>query len=290
MRAPASLLLALLVLLRPGLAHADPALFVARGPAVTVYLLGSIHALKPDTKWEDAAITRAYRDAGECWFELVLPKNPAETVPLLFARGFDPAHPLPPLLSPADRAALHRRVAALDLPGGDAAVDAMRPWMAWMTLMAATMKTNGLDGDSGVDTVLQHRAEVDGKTVVGLETLEQQVAIFADAPQATGLQLLHDILAAPARADDGAAQLVRRWRDGDIEAVGRSMNTVARRLGPSLADALLQGRNRAWADRLAGLAGSGKTVLVTVGAGHLAGPGNLREQLQARHFTIERVP
>lgn len=283
--------LALLLLLLPGVARADPALFVARGPAVTVYLLGSIHALKPDTRWEDAAITRAFHDATECWFELVLPKDPAESVPLLFARGFDPAHPLPPLLSPSDRRVLQRRVAALHLPGGDTAVDAMRPWMAWMTLMAATMKSEGLEGGNGVDTILQQRAEADGKQVVGLETVGQQIAIFADAPQATGLRLLHDLLAAPAaQVDDGTAGLVRRWQAGDIEAVGRDMNTMARRLGPSLADALLQGRNRAWADRLAGLAGSGKTILVTVGAGHLAGPGNLRDQLRARHFTVERVP
>ena len=51
----------LLVVLLAAPALAEPALWVARGPHATVYLLGSIHALRPGTEWESPAIRRCVR-------------------------------------------------------------------------------------------------------------------------------------------------------------------------------------------------------------------------------------
>lgn len=119
---------ALLCLLLAWPAWAEPALFVARGPGITAYLLGSLHALKPGTVWESASIHRAFDSAGECWFELVLSDDPVPVTTPILAHAFDPAHRLSTLLTPADQAVLERQVARLHVPGGMTRVNAMRPW------------------------------------------------------------------------------------------------------------------------------------------------------------------
>ena len=269
-------------------ARADPALFVARAPGITAYLLGSFHALKPGTEWQTPEIGTAFDAASECWFETTLPDNPAAAMTLILP-GIDPERHLPALLGPADHARLERKAAAIGVPGGVGMVDAMRPWLAFMTLVAAEMKAAGLEGDTGVDTTLQAQAKAAGKPVLGFETLEQQVGFFASQPEPLMLRLIRDELRAPQAVRNQLDRLVPVWLKGDLVSVAGQMNATMRAFGPAFADILLYRRNQAWADRLDTMRGSGKTILVTVGAGHLAGPGSLRDELLRRHFTIERI-
>lgn len=282
------LLALLLALLTPFSARADPALFVARAPGITVYLLGSIHALKPGTEWQTPEIGAAFDAASECWFE-ILPPDTAAAIALVLP-GIDSARHLPALLGAQDHARLERKAAEINVPGGIGMLDAMRPWLAFITLSASELKAAGLDGDSGVDTTLQAQAKAAGKPVFGLETLAAQIGFFTSQPEPLMIRLIHAELHAPRTARVELDRLVPAWLRGDIPTVARQMNATMRAVGPAFADTLLYHRNQAWAAQLDAMRGSGKTILVTVGAGHLAGPGNLRDELLRRHFTIDRVP
>lgn len=72
-----------LTLARP--AAADPALYVARAPSVTLYLLGSIHILPPETKWQTPAMEHAIGAADRFWVELIL----ADAKPKAWAERLD---------------------------------------------------------------------------------------------------------------------------------------------------------------------------------------------------------
>ena len=207
----------------------------------------------------------------------------------LLLRGLDPDRHLPALLGPEDHARLETEATALDVPGGIGLLDTMRPWLAFIMLEGAEMKAAGLDGENGVDTTLQHQAENAGKPVLGFETLDEQIGFFIDQPEGVMVKVLHEMLANPQSSKSELDQLTRSWLAGDLPAVARIMNETERALGPGLADALLLRRNKAWAERLDTLRDSGRVILVTVGAGHLAGPGSLRDELEKRHFTVERV-
>lgn len=278
----------LVACLLAGAARAEPALFVARAPGITAFLLGSMHGLKPGTEWRGAAIGRAFDASSECWFEMVLPGPGDPATAMAVMRGIDLERRLPTLLSPADDRRLAARAAALNIPGGAGALDGMKPWLAWTVLEAHGMTATGLDPAYGVDRVLEEDAKAEHKTVVGLETLDEQVGFLADQPQATMLRALHQALAAPPGDWQMLVGLQRLWLAGRIDAVGRILSREGR-TAPALFRTLLLDRNKAWARRLAGLRGSGKTILVTVGAGHLAGPGNLRDLLRAQRFSITRV-
>lgn len=287
--------LAFLLCLLPGLAfigpaRADPPLFVARAPGITAYLLGSFHALKPGTEWETPAIKKAFGQSSECWFEVVLPKDKRDIAPTL-SRGLDPTARLPSLLSNTDNARLKLWADTLRVPGGSPTLERMQPWMVLVTLLGAEIKAAGLQSTSGVEAQLQTEARRDWKAVVGLETVGSQLDIFASQPEPVVLRLLHESLARQPGEAGGKPldTLLRHWMEGDVEALGEAVNGAARALGPSLYEALLPRRNRAWAEKLNRLKGRNTTIMVIVGAGHLAGPGNLREMLEARGFVVERV-
>ena len=59
--------LALSVLAFPALA--EPALWVATQGGATVYLFGTVHALKPETQWETPKIAKAFAESRELWLE-----------------------------------------------------------------------------------------------------------------------------------------------------------------------------------------------------------------------------
>lgn len=269
-------------------AHADPALFVARAPGITAYILGSVHALKPGTAWRTPEIGTALDAASELWFETILPESPADALVLIIP-GLDPAQRLPKLLGAADHTLLERRATTLGMPGGVGFLDKMYPWLAYITLASLEIKAAGLDEKNGVDHVLQHEGTAAHKPIFGFETPAQQVGFFSAQPEPVMVRLLHDQLHAPAETRRLLDRMVPAWLAGDIPTVARQMNAATAALGPDFTRILLASRNQAWADKLDGMRGTEKTIFVTVGAGHLAGPGNLRDDLVKKGFTARRV-
>ena len=276
----------LFLLLAPPPALADPAVWVAHGPKATVYMLGSVHMLRPGTAWESAAVRRAYAEAQECWFEIVQPKDPAALQGLMMSTGLDPAHKLSDLLPPSRRAQFE---AAADRTGLGPAVQMMRPWLTSMILVLQPLQQAGYDPALGVDTVLQTRAKADGKRVAGVETVEAQMEMLSGMPQSLALQMLtttlDDVAQGPAYLDG----VVQSWASGDTEGMARAVTGRVCREAPELYRRIFAKRNETFATAVEGFLRGDKTVLLVVGAGHLAGPDNVRDVLAQRGVKVERM-
>ena len=67
------------------------------------------------------------------------------------------------------------------------------------------------------------------------------------------------------------------WRAGDLEAVSNQAAASPLFQIPGLRDAMIVGRNRAWAEQIKGILATPHRTLITVGPLHLAGLGNLFE-------------
>ena len=276
--------LALLLLASPALA--DPTVWVARGPHATVYLLGSVHVLRPGTAWEGPAVRRAFDEASECWFEIEQPDDPQQMGMAMVAAGMDPAHKLSDLL-PADRRA-QLDAAAADA-GMGAAVQAMRPWLAALVLAVQPLVKAGYDPALGVDTVLQAQAKAAGKRVAGVETVDSQLKLMTGMPPDLAVKLLVATLDDMGKGPALIEEMVRGWQAGDTDAVARTLTGQVRKESPELYRTIFTQRNETFAHAVEGFLAGDKTVLLTVGAGHLAGPDNVRDLLAARGITVERV-
>lgn len=268
-------------------AAADPAVWVVKDKDSTLYLLGTVHVLKPDTVWRTAAIDKALTDSSELWLE-VDTDDVAGMQDLVRRYGLDAAHPLSGKLTPDQ---LTRFKAAVSGLGADPAnLEPLRPWLAGLTLSIAPLLKGGFDPKSGVEEKLKAAARADGKPIRTLETQEQQIRFFADLPPQVELEFLLSSLDDASDAAPMLDGLIAAWSAGDVEAIGSLLNDEMATRYPELYKALLVRRNQAWAGQIETLLQGKGVAVIAVGAAHLAGPDSVQVQLAKRGLKAERLP
>ena len=182
-------------------------------------------------------------------------------------------------------ASLRENLRKLLTKGGyrEADFKAVETWAA--AIMLAQLADDSI-GENGVDRALLR--DFSARRVEELEGVEGQFAIFDRLAEADQRDLLGAVVEEDTMNSDDSARLAKLWLTGDMDAIARE-GDEGMLADPELRQALLVGRNRAWADKLLALYAQGKRPLVAVGAAHLAPPGGLPELLAARGYTITRV-
>lgn len=267
-------------------AAADPAVWVVRDADSTLYLLGTVHVLRPDTVWRTPAIDRALAEADELWIE-VEADDPEAMQPLVRRYGLDPANPLSSKLTPQQKARLDAAAAGMGASG--AALEPLRPWLAALTLSMGPLVKAGYDPASGVEAKLKAAARDAGTPIRTLETLEQQIGFFADLPPAVEMAFLMSALdemeTGPAMLD----ALVAAWSAGDVQALDALMVEDLAADYPELHEALLVRRNKDWAGQIQTLLDGKGVSVIAVGVAHLVGDDSVQAQLAGRRIAVERL-
>lgn len=275
------------VLAIPGAALADPALWAIKDADSTIYLFGTIHALKPDVQWRSPLIRKAMDASGDLTLEIIGGDDPAVMQPLVIKYGLSPSQKLSARIGPERfaRASQLATSAGLD----PQMLEIMRPWMAAVTLSMAPLIKAGYDPKSGVEQILLQIAQGQGKALAGLETPEQQVRFFADLPAKTEDDFLASTLEDAEESLAKIDSLVDAWAAGDVPRLETEFVTEMKGEYPELYDLLITQRNEDWARQLkTKLAGSGVSF-VAVGSGHLVGPDSVQAQLAKLGIKAERV-
>ena len=265
---------------------ADPALWVVKDADTTIYLFGTIHVLKPGLSWFDEAVKTAFDRSDTLVTEIIAPD--AATMQALVARvGAAPDGPSLTEQLPADkRAAYTQALGTLGLPA--AALDRMKPWLAAVTLSVAPLRNMGFSDENGPETVLAQAAAAGHKRTEALETAEQQFGYFNSLSQPAQLSFLTSTLDELPKLRATMQTMVDEWAAGDPDALAREMNDSLKD-SPEVARKLLFDRNRNWSGWIAERMKQPGTVFIAVGAGHLAGPGSVQDQLAAYKLKAVRV-
>jgi uncharacterized protein YbaP (TraB family) len=269
-------------------ALADPALWVAKSATATVYLFGTVHVLPDHAEWHYPALDKALAASSTLYVEED-DDDPVGMQMLVLQYGMDPQHPLSEQLDDADRARLDAAAKVIELPGGAATLNMMKPWLAALTITVAPIVKAGYDPKSGADKQLQGAFKAGGKTVDAFETAEEQIQYFANLPSALQLDLLRNVLDDYAKGPDQIKGLIRAWQAGDVDAIAKNVNGSMREQYPDLYKVLLVDRNRHFAKRIGTLLKGHGTLSVAIGAGHLAGPDSVQAQLAKLGIGSERV-
>lgn len=267
-------------------AYAGPAVWVVKDKDSTIYLLGTIHVLKPDTQWRTPVIDKALAESADLWLE-VEADDPAVMQPLILKYGVDPANPLSKKLSADDLSKLD--AAAKGMGSSAAALDPMRPWLAGLTLSVVPMLKAGYDPASGIEAKLKAEAKAAGKPVRTLETAEQQIRFFADLPPALEMEFLKSALEDTADSPAVLDNMVKAWSAGDVEGLGKLMFDDMEKEYPDLYEVLLVKRNQDWAGQIDTLLDGKGVTVIAVGAGHLTGDDSLQAQLAKRGIKAKRL-
>ena len=296
-------IVALVLVLAPVTARetaATPALWKIDGPQGDIYLFGSIHILPKGTNWLRPDLEAALQQAQRLTFEVNMDEamNPSASVGLVTQYGFLPADKsLKRMLAPDYRAKLDEVVASLGLP--PAGVDRMRPWLAAMTITSLSIvKQNTPEGKpldpaalttgelAGVDMQLWNAGKAAGKELGALETIEDQLRVFADLPEDKQVELLVSTLKEASRPKAAIDQLLNAWKKGDAAALERNMFGEMEDF-PALRKAVFYDRHVKWLPQIERMMADGKTHVIVVGAGHLVGKDSVVAMLRAKGVKVE---
>jgi uncharacterized protein YbaP (TraB family) len=277
------LLLAALVLWTCTLpSHADTplhSLWELHGKHNTVFLLGSIHVLRPGDYPLSPAVMQAYTSSKSLLMEINLADMDLEQLQeeMLASAMLPEGKSLPGVLGPQrySRAESLARDVGVEL----ATFDQFAPWFAAEAISQLQLLQLGFQPTSGVEMYFLERARSDGKSIAGLETVHDQIALFEglslDAQAeylVASLEQAHEL---PKQVDD----MVRAWQRGDTAWFDDQLRSELGR-DPVLYQSVLAARNRKWIPKIEALLNDDKNYLVIVGTGHLVGRNSVIDLLR----------
>jgi len=277
-------------LLAPPMSAQEPVadntfLWRVRGDGATVYLLGSVHAMKEDSYPLPAAMETAFDSVERLVFEVDLDDLSSAAIQMLAAGTLGGERTLEGVVGPATWTKLMVQVEKTDFPA--AMFQRMKPWMAAVTITALAMTEAGYLPSAGVDAYFSRRAKEAGKERFALETVEFQVSLFADLTAEQSLAFLRYTLVDLETVIPEIDELSVQWRAGRVKAVEALMAEGFDEF-PELLEKMVTDRNRAWIPLIEGLLAGDSDAMVVVGALHLVGEEGLINLLRKRGYTVDR--
>ena len=270
---------------------ADPAMWVVRDADTTIYLFGTFHALSGQQDWFNDEVRTAFDRSQELVLEAIIPEDPQQAQaamgPVIARLAIDPqGRAITSRLTPPQVATLRAQVG----PAVDIFDQAkFEPWFVSLALAQGAAQRLGLTGEHGPERVLTQAAGRRTMPITALETVEFQLGIFDQVPDADQMEGLTELLANPNRMSETLQPMLAAWSSGNVDALADILNESVRD-DPQAYRLLFTDRNATWArwirDRLA----RPGTVFMAVGAGHLGGPGSVQEQLRGMNIQSARVP
>lgn len=269
-------------------AREAPALWSVSDADTTVYLFGTIHLLPENTQWRTPALEKAVRNSQELVIETIVDeKNPQALVSTLMRLGISPG--LPPIserVPPDKRAALDAAIAKSGVPR--AAFDRMETWAAAFMLLGNQFRDMGLKNGQGVEPVLKSEFTGEGKPIGELETNAEQLGFFDTLPENAQRALLEGAIDTPPDSKAEFQGMLSAWQRGDVKAIARTFNHDFS-TSPELRDALLRRRNANWSRWIEQRMQKPGSLLIAVGAGHLAGKDSVVDLLKRDGFHVHRI-
>ena len=269
-------------------AAAKPALWEVSDPDTKIYLFGTIHLLPTNYPWRTRAMDKAIASSDTLYVETIVDQqNPRVLAAELARLGFSPGLlPLASRIHPAKRPLLEAAIANSGVPRH--VFDRMETWAAAFTLLGVQFKSLGLHGEHGVEQTLRTAFAAAGKPVGQLETNGEHLGFFDTLPQNAQRALLEGAIENPQTMSNDFSGRLQSWASGDVEAIARTFNQGLA-ASPELMDALLRRRNANWSNWIQRRLATPGTIMVAVGAGHLAGPESVQTLLQRQGYRIRRV-
>lgn len=267
---------------------ARPALWEVADQDTRIYLFGTIHMLPQRYRWRTPAFNTAVAKSQVLVVETIVDEANPQKIAMELARlGFRQG--LPPLtdrVPPEKRQLLEEAIKRTGAPRS--AFDMMETWAAAFMILGPQFNSLGITGGEGVEATLRLTFKASGKPLDQLETNAEQLGFFDALPEKAQRSLLEGAIEAPTAFRAQFDQMLAAWARGDVPAIARTFNEDLAE-SPELMDALIKRRNanwRRWIERRMAQPG---TIMVAVGAGHLAGSGSVIDLMEKDGYRVKRV-
>ncbi|MBP2079760.1 TraB/GumN family protein [Oceanobacillus polygoni] len=258
----------------------------------TVYLQGTIHAGTEDFYPLNEKIEDAYREA-----DVVVPEiditdlNVMEVQQLTMDLGvYEDGTTIEDHIPEDVYSELATTLDELGLPLQ--MVENFKPWFLSSTIQQ--LMTEQLGFMHGVDQYFLDRATQDDKEIIALETVEEQLSIFADTSDDYQIQMLEDSLVDIDDYEQDMLELFSLYKEGDVDELLTTLTDAE--VEPSaeeqaFMEALNDERNFGMADTIAEFLeeDNGDTYFVIVGSLHLIMEPHVVSILEDEGYEVEHV-
>jgi uncharacterized protein len=264
-------------------------LWKVRSKSSSLYLLGSIHFLKPEHYPLNKTIEAAFAESTRLVVEAnVSDAGKFSSSELLKKAVYPPNESLEKHVSRETYDYLKRETGKLGLPAE--LVNRQRPWFLALTVEALELAKLGFDPSYGVDAHFLSRAQ-GSKEILELEGVDEQLRLlsgFSDKDQE--LFLLYTLKDLNSLGDE-ATKLVNAWAAGNVSAIEAIITKTIReepRLEPVF-KRLLDDRNRTMVAKIEEYLTTGEIYFVVVGAGHFVGAKGIVQILKDKGYAVEQL-
>ena len=277
-----------------GYAANDKAFFWQVNSArATVYLMGSIHFADKSFYPLRKEIEDIFKKSDALVVELNINNIDHNAYNrLLVEKGiYKDGSTIKDVISEKTWSQLEQRLQQLSISYDD--IKSYKPGILVLTLTAMQVMQMGFDPGLGIDAYFLNKAasDISAKKIIELETLNQQVNLFLNIPNAE--LLLKESLYSLDEAELLMAEMVRYWKTGDEKRMNKLLFEDAIENYPAFSeiyDSLIYERNRQMVlkieDMLKQQQGS---YFVVVGSGHLIGEKGIVNALRKNGYRIKRL-
>lgn len=162
----------------------------------------------------------------------------------------------------------------------------LRPWAANVLLDYPAQTRDGI----ALDFRLQQAAKTSGKAVIGLETISEQLSIFASLPEAKQVELLKETIKNIPQLDAQHEEMFRMFTEKELDELHRFAQNIINAMQDKefavyFREKLIHERNQRMVERMDKHL-SGKKGFYAVGALHLLGDEGMLPLLEKRGYHI----
>jgi len=266
----------------------DPAIWIVRSGASTVYIFGSLHILPQSFKWRTPAVDAAIATSDIFVFEVpVDDQATARQKEFIVKNGLLPqGASLRKVLNRIEFDTYSRILLGAGLKPEH--FTRYRPWLATVVVGLAYVHRRNLTTLKGVDDEIIEQVQGEGKELGYLEKIEDQMKLLVLGDDLAQVRALKRQLVSLPQSVSHTKDLVETWARGDAD---RFADMIEQDFAGHVEaqDLLISNRNRAWVPTVAELLQTGKTAMITVGAAHIGGPKGLISLICAEGHEVERV-
>ena len=260
----------------------------ATSPTATVYLVGSIHlgdsSMYPLPKEVESAFAAAKVLAVEINIKNA---DQAKMMGLLQKAGFYTGDDsLTKHLSKETQAALEDYCTRHNVPR--MGMEQLKPWVVAITIAAMAWQQAGEDPSLGIDLHFLNEIKPPQR-IDELETMESQLAIFAEASEEEQQSMLASILKKGDKIKDMIKRTQAAYMAGDPDALQKVMDEQDDVGSKNLEKKLLDDRNVVMTGKMEEYLKGKEPIFVVVGAAHIIGDKGIAKQLRDKGYKVDQV-
>jgi uncharacterized protein YbaP (TraB family) len=259
---------------------------VANGKNV-IYLLGSVHFLASESFPLAEEIESAYASSTKVVFETDMDglHDPAFQAKMTTLGLIPGGQTIQQHISKRTYSSLKKKVERLGLPME--LFDRLKPWLCALTIAAMEVQRLGLDPNYGIDNYFFTKAKKDGKQILFLESVGDQLRLFTEMGEKQEESFLEQTLEDLEVLETKLSDLIAAWTNGAADAL-ESIVELGFKDHPEIYEKMVVQRNKNWVGQIDALIQQDANVLVIVGAAHLVGDANVLQLLRSRGYLIKQ--